>query len=326
MHEDYKEAVKDFYASAALAPDSTLCCVEGTLRHFPDIHAPDSMLEMNYGCGSTVLPQDLTGVRPILYVGVGGGLEALQFSYFRRRPGGVIAVEPVAEMREAAARNLEEAARRNAWFRPEFVHIVNGSAQTVPVTDESVDVVAQNCLFNIFADGDLRSALSEVHRVLAPGGRFSTSDPITTASIPESLKRNNTLRARCCSGCQTYEEYIDTLDAAGFRQIVVRARVPYRLLAPSEFPELDRPILLESLEVLALKAGVDSGRASEGAEVYTGRYAIHRGTTPHLHARGFTFVPGNPVPVSDRLAAELAGRPDFLVTASTYHARSPGCC
>src|SRR6266478_4106312 len=97
--------------------------------------------QMNYGCGSTVDPADLRGDGPVLYIGVGGGLEALQLAYFRRRPGGVIAVDPVA----------------------------------------------QNCLFNIFMENDLREALGEVHRVLRPGGRYSGSDPVSESPLPAAL-------------------------------------------------------------------------------------------------------------------------------------------
>ena len=322
MSSDYKEQIKSYYAAAAVAPDPTLCCVDGTLRHFPEVQVPQAMLDMNYGCGSTVQPQDLAGALPLLYVGVGGGLEALQLAYFRRRRGGVIAVDPVREMREAAARNLEEAARTNPWFRPDFVELRDGSAQDLPAEVGSVDVVAQNCLFNVFTVGDLRTALSEVHRVLAPQGRFSTSDPVSSAEIPASLRANTTLRARCCSGCVTYDEYIARMEEAGFGRIVVRAKFPYRLLTPTEFPELDREILLESIEALAVKTPARAGRT----DVFTGRYAVYRGTAPFVSVGAATFVMGMPAHVSDALAAELETRRDFLVTEPTYHARSPGCC
>jgi SAM-dependent methyltransferase len=322
MSNDYLSTVRDVYAAAAVRPDASLCCVAGTTWSFPDLHVPASMLEMNYGCGSTVHPSDLAGDRPVLYVGVGGGLEALQFAYFRRRTGGVIAVEPVAEMRAAAERNLREAASSNPWFEPEFVRIVEGTADALPVDDGSVDLVAQNCLFNVFTDGDLASALREVHRVLAHGGKFSTSDPITTVELPKRLRDNHTLRARCCSGCQTYDAYLGALEHAGFRQIVVRAKVPYRLLTPEEFPELSQSILLESLEVLAIKtAHVDAP-----IEVFSGRFAIYRGRGTLRFQDRFTFTAGSPVPVSDRVADTLATRSDFVVTEPTHHARGTGCC
>src|SRR5262249_53459656 len=40
----------------------------------------------------------------------------LAFAYFCRRPGAVIGIEPVAEMRAAARTNLAAAARVNGWF------------------------------------------------------------------------------------------------------------------------------------------------------------------------------------------------------------------
>ena len=320
MPDDYKKTVREVYAAAARAPDPGLCCVPGSAWTMPDLVVPPVMHEMNYGCGSAVSPSDLGGKRPVVYVGVGGGLEALELAYFRRFPGGVIAVDPVAEMREAAERNLEEAARLNPWFRPEFVRILDGEADALPVPDDSADLVAQNCLFNVFTDDDLEAALGEVYRVLAPGGRFSTSDPIATEPLPETLRRDGTLRARCISGCQTYEDYLSTLEGAGFGQIIVRARAPYRLLTPEEYPEVERPILLESLEVLAVKTG-----SSLAARVFTGRCAIYRGTGTSVRD-GFAFAAGAPVPVSDEAATALAADPDFLVTDSTYHARSAGCC
>ena len=332
MTSDYRDAVHDVYADAALEPDASLCCVDGAVWSLPGLEIPKRMLEMNYGCGSTVHPADLTGEKPILYVGVGGGLEALQFAYFRRKPGGVIAVDPVGEMREAAAQNLAEAERTNPWFQRDFVHLIDGRAEELPVEDGAVEVVAQNCLFNVFVEGDLRRALTEVRRVLKLGGRFSTSDPITPRPIPQALRDDHTLRARCVSGCQTYADYIAELHASGFQQLVVRARRPYRLLTPAEFPELDPrkggggELMLESLEVLAIK----TPRVEPQPDVYTGRCATFLGDAAgkgiHYRDEKFPFPAGQPMQVSDRVADELGRRPDFRVTASTFHARGPGCC
>jgi SAM-dependent methyltransferase len=318
--DGYRKAVHDVYASAALEPDPTLCCVDGVQWTLPGLDVPPIMLEMNYGCGSSVHPADLAGARPVLYVGVGGGLEALQLAYFRRFPGGVVAVDPVAEMRAAARRNLELAERTNPWFRSEFVRIEDGTAAELPVADGAVELVAQNCLFNVFVQDDLRAALAEVRRALAPGGRFATSDPIATRPIPEALRRDDTLRARCCSGCRTYDEYLGELAAAGLGRIVVRARRPYRMLLPHDYPELDRPLLLESLDLVAHRAD-----AAGPPQVFTGRTAMLLGHQA-LSVHGALFVPGMPLPVSDAVAAELEARADFSVTNATYHASGPGCC
>src|SRR5437764_11619422 len=144
----YLDTVADVYAQAAVRPDADLCCTASPVWRFPDLVIPPVMLRMNYGCGSTVDPRDLRPGDTVLYVGVGGGLEALQFAYFTRRPGAVNAVDPVAKMRDRARANFADAARLNPWFRPEFVTLLDGSALHLPVADAAVTVVAQNCLFN----------------------------------------------------------------------------------------------------------------------------------------------------------------------------------
>ena len=107
------------------------------------------MQEMYYGCGSTVHARDLTNNPKIVYVGVGGGMELLQFSYFSRQEVGVIGVDIVDEMLEASSKNFVEAKKQNDWFDPSFVDLRKGDALNLPVDDNSIDVAAQNCLFNI---------------------------------------------------------------------------------------------------------------------------------------------------------------------------------
>jgi len=233
----------------------------------------------------------------------------------------VVAVDPVREMRECAARNLEEAARRNPWFRTDFVQILEGTAARLPVADASMDLVAQNCLFNIFMEDDLRTALSEVHRVLRPGGRFSASDPVSERPLPEALRANPTLRARCISGCLTYDEYLAAIAAAGLSCVTVRSRRPYRLLLPQEYPELESPLLLWSLELSAEKPLRSQGKPA----IFTGRYAMYRGAESGVIEDGLSFPRGLPILVSDERASILEDRADFLVTPSTYGG-GRACC
>src|SRR5262249_27071077 len=93
----YLETVKDVYAEAARNPEANLCCTTSPGWRLPDLRIPGCMLAMNYGCGSTVDLRELRAGDTVIYVGVGGGLEALQFAYCTRRVGGVIAVDPVDE-------------------------------------------------------------------------------------------------------------------------------------------------------------------------------------------------------------------------------------
>lgn len=82
----------------------------------------------------------------------------------------VIAVEPVEEMRAAL---------------PESVRALDGTAEAIPLDDASVDLVTVAQAFHWF-DGP--AALTEIHRVLRPGGRLALlwnrrgeNDPVNDA-------------------------------------------------------------------------------------------------------------------------------------------------
>ncbi len=320
----YLETAAQFYTEVAQTPQVGLCCVQSSPLQLPGLDIPCQMQEMNYGCGTTVHPAELSNQPNVLYVGVGGGLEALQFAYFSRRAGGVIAVDPVAAMREAAASNLQIAAQKNPWFDPSFVEIREGDAFALPVSDASVDVVAQNCLFNIFEPADLSKALQEAFRVLKPGGRLQMSDPIATRPIPAHLQQDQRLRAMCLSGALTYEQYIQRIVDAGFGQVEIRARRPYRLLDRHSY-NLEDDLLLESLDSVCFKVPLPE----DGACIFTGKTAIYTGTeTVFDDSAGHILQRGLPAAVCDKTAAKLgASLPlNVLITDSTWHYNGGGCC
>ncbi|MBE9175193.1 arsenosugar biosynthesis arsenite methyltransferase ArsM [Synechocystis salina LEGE 06155] len=320
----YLQTTADFYAEVAQTPEVGLCCVQSSPLQLPGLVIPRPMQEMNYGCGSTVHPNELGNNPKVLYVGVGGGLEALQFAYFCRQPGAVVAVEPVAAMRQAAHRNLQLAAQENDWFETNFVDIRHGDAFNLPVADESVDMVAQNCLFNIFEPADLDRALQETYRVLKPNGRLLMSDPIATRPIPSHLRQDERLRAMCLSGALTYEEYTQHLIDVGFGQIEIRARRPYRLLDSVTY-QLDQHLLLESLDSVSFKVPIPD----DGACIFTGKTAIYAGAEPLFDDQaGHILQQGVPSAVCDKTALKLATNyPDkILVTDSTWHYDGGGCC
>ena len=320
----YLRTTRDVYAEAAQDPDAALCCTTSPLWALPGLDVPREMLEMNYGCGTTVHLQDLRPDQRVLYVGVGGGLEALQFAWFSRRPGGVVAVDPVAEMRVKAAANFAIAAESNPWFDPSFVEVVDGDALALPLPDESVDLAAQNCLFNIFTDDHRLQALREMHRVLRPHGQLVLSDPITPVPLPAHLADDPVLRARCLSGAPTYEAYIADLVEAGFGTIEIRRRSPYRLLDAARYG-LEADVLLESVEVVAAKDPVPA----DGACVFTGRTAIWVGEDDVFDdGKGHALLRDVPFPVCDKTAAafEALGHPALCVTPRTWHYAGGGCC
>lgn len=321
---NYLDVTKDIYKDAAETPNVGLCCTTTPVWAFPELEIPKIMQQMNYGCGSTVHPRDLINSPKILYVGVGGGMELLQFAYFSRQKGGVIGVDVVDEMLEASQRNFGEAAAQNAWFEEEFVELRKGDALNLPVTDSSMDVAAQNCLFNIFHEEDLKKALQEMYRVLKPNGRLVLSDPVSETAMPEPLKNDPKLRGLCLSGALPLKDYIKLITDTGFGTVEVRAKRPYRILDPKHF-DTPHTILIESVEVCAIKDPMPE----DGPCVFTGKTAIYYGDEAYFDDhKGHVLMPNQPLAVCDKTARNLAalGKPDIYISDSSFFYDGGGCC
>lgn len=320
----YLEATNNLYKKAALTPDVGLCCTTTPIWKFPGLEIPTIMQEMNYGCGSTISAQDLINNPKVMYVGVGGGMELLQFSYFSRQIGGVIGVDVVDEMLDASRKNFLIAEEQNDWFKSEFVELRKGDALNLPIQDESIDIAAQNCLFNIFKAEDLKKALQEMYRVLKPNGRLVMSDPTCEQPMNEALRNDDHLRALCLSGSIPIADYIKALTDVGFGTVEIRGRRPYRILDPENYPT-DELIFIESIEVCAIKDPMPS----DGACIFTGKAAIFYGKEEFFDdKKGHFLIKNQPLAVCDKTAAALAslGRNDIFISESTFHYNGGGCC
>ena len=320
----YLQATNDLYKEAALTPDVGLCCTTNPIWELPGLKIPKIMQEMNYGCGSTVHARDLSNNPRMLYVGVGGGMELLQFSYFNRQKGGVVGVDVVDEMLEASRKNFKIAEEENDWFKSDFVDLKKGDALNLPVEDNSIDVAAQNCLFNIFKEEDLTRAIEEMYRVLKPHGKLVMSDPTCEQEMNETLRNDDRLRALCLSGSLPIEKYIKALTDVGFGTIEIRARKPYRVLAPGAYPT-NELIYIESIEVAAIKDPMPE----DGPCIFTGKAAIFYGDEDYFDdKKGHVLLKNQPLAVCDKTANALAaiGREDIFISKSTYHYDGGGCC
>lgn len=320
----YLETTKNVYKDAALTPNVGLCCTTNPIWELPGLKIPRIMQEMNYGCGSTVHARDLTNNPKMLYVGVGGGMELLQFAYFNRNKGGVIGLDVVDEMLEASRKNFKIAEELNDWFQSDFIDLRKGDALSLPVEDHSIDVAAQNCLFNIFKSDDLQKAISEMYRVLKPHGRLVMSDPTCEQEMNPQLRNDERLRALCLSGSLPIEAYVKTLTDAGFGTIEIRARKPYRILDPTHYPT-DEIIYIESIEVAAIKDPMPA----DGPCVFTGKAAIYFGNETYFDdGAGHVLLKNQPLAICDKTARalEALGRSDLFISPSTYHYDGGGCC
>lgn len=319
----YLNATQDLYKQAALTPDVGLCCTTNPIWQLPGLSIPKIMQEMNYGCGSTVSAQDLSNNPKILYVGVGGGMELLQFAYFSRQKHGVIGVDSVPEMLEASAKNFKIAEQENSWFKSDYVNLLQGDALNLPIADATIDVAAQNCLFNIFKLDDLQQAVAQMYRVLKPHGRLVMSDPICEQPMSQALRNDDRLRAQCLSGSIPLKDYIAVLTNAGFGTIEIRARHAYRVLSPNHYNTKDL-IFIESIEIAAIKDPMPA----DGPCVFTGKTAIYYGNEPYFDdGKGHVLLQNQPLSVCDKTAATLTAlNKEIYISKSTWHYNGGGCC
>ncbi len=324
MNSDYLNTTINVYKQAAETPDVGLCCTTTPVWQLPGLNIPDIMLDMNYGCGSTVHSRDLVNNPSILYVGVGGGMELLQFSYFSRAKGSVFGVDIVDEMLSASRANFLEAEALNPWFKSDFIKLIKGDALNLPIENESVDVAAQNCLFNIFTLKDLKLALKEMYRVLKPHGRLVLSDPVCDQEMPDNLRKDDRLRALCLSGAIPLNDYIKMITDAGFGTVEIRAKRPYRILSPLHY-NTDHLIFIESVEVCAIKDPMPN----DGPCVFTGKTAIYYGGDESFDdQKGHTLIQNQPLAVCDKTAKALADieNENIFISDSTFFYDGGGCC
>ena len=212
----------------------------------------------------------------------------------------------------------------NNWFKSEFIDLRKGDALNLPIANNSIDVAAQNCLFNIFKEDDLKQAIHEMYRVLKPHGRLVMSDPICEQPMNAILRDDERLRALCLSGSLPLDDYVKMLTDVGFGTIEIRARKPYRILDSKHYLT-DELIYIESIEVAAIKDPMPD----DGPCVFTGRTAIYFGSDAFFDdGKGHVLLKNQPVAVCDKTAGALSdlNRNDIFISNATYHYDGGGCC
>jgi SAM-dependent methyltransferase len=145
---------------------------------------PSSLTESFCGVGNPfALGKPQTG-QVVLDLGCGAGFDTLLASRRVGPDGKVIGVDMTPEMIVKALKNGRIVGLMNVEF-------MLGDIENLPLSDASIDVVISNGVFNLCPDKP--AVLSEVFRVLKPGGRLQMADILLEPHVtPDEAARKGT--------------------------------------------------------------------------------------------------------------------------------------
>jgi ubiquinone/menaquinone biosynthesis C-methylase UbiE len=236
--EEIRKVVRNGYGKIA-KQDSSCCaagksCCGGTdlaqdiSRNIgyteAELKAVPEGANLGLGCGNPVALASLKEGETVLDLGSGAGFDCFLAARKVGESGRVIGVDMTAEMVEKARSNAVNGNYTNVEFRL-------GEIENLPAADHSVDAVISNCVINL--SQEKKRVFDEAYRVLKPGGRLMVSDIVLLKELPDVVKSSVGAYVGCVAGAALKDEYIRTIDAAGFRdvKIIDETSFPVELIA-----------------------------------------------------------------------------------------------
>src|SRR6202167_3926411 len=239
---EVKEIVKEKYGEAALrvTTGGSSCCgasasadgcgVDPITSNLYDTgqtgQIPEEAVLASLGCGNPTALARLNAGETVLDLGSGGGIDVLLSARRVGPTGKAYGLDMTDEMLALARENQRKAEVENVEF-------LKGEIESIPLPDNSVDVVISNCVINLSADKD--KVLREAFRVLKPGGRFAVSDVVTRGEILPEIRQSILAWVGCIAGALEEDDYRSKLAAAGFTQIEIEPTRIYRAEDAREF-------------------------------------------------------------------------------------------
>jgi SAM-dependent methyltransferase len=173
---------------------------------------PKDVASFSLGCGDPISLAGLKQGETVLDLGSGGGLDCFLAARQVGQDGHVIGVDMTPEMLRRARASAVRMGINNVEFRA-------GYLESLPVEDESIDVVISNCVINLSPDKP--QVFRAVFRVLKPGGRVAVSDIVTNGALPESIQKDMQAWGACVAGALDMKDYTLGLEEAGFINVQV---------------------------------------------------------------------------------------------------------
>ncbi len=187
--EDLKkieEGIRGKYKQVAKSPEGQFKYPTGkkgleTLNYDRTVieNLPDAVASSYCGVGNPFSATNINEGDQVLDVGCGAGVDAIIASMMTGPTGHVVGIDIVPEMIGTAESNLKMTDRKNVAFQ-------KTSGEDLPFPETTFDIVISNGVINLIPDKE--RALSEIFRVLKPGGRLAAADQAASGGIQKDLK------------------------------------------------------------------------------------------------------------------------------------------
>jgi len=140
---------------------------------------PDAVAATYCGVGNPFSLGKINTGEQVLDIGCGAGVDTILASMMTGPTGNVVGVDIVPEMLQQGEKNLMMADQKNVSFK-------KTSGEKLPYPVDTFDVVISSGVINLIPDKE--SALTEIIRVLKPGGRLMVADQIAAGSVQKDIK------------------------------------------------------------------------------------------------------------------------------------------
>ena len=219
-----KDVVKERYGQAALrvtCGGSSCCGAAPADQHSVDPitsklydaaqlgQLPDTAVLASLGCGNPTALAELKSGEVVLDLGSGGGIDVLLSARRVGPTGKAYGLDMTDEMLALAQENKRKSGIENVEF-------LKGEIESIPLPDNTVDVIISNCVINLSANKD--KVIAEAFRVLKPGGRFAVSDVVTRGEIPATIAQERAVVGGLRRGRSRRERLQGQARERGFRK------------------------------------------------------------------------------------------------------------